>query len=133
MERKNSASHSRLIFGACLVAFALAPIAEADASCPVAGRYVVVGRTPGATGSYQGEAVITDKGQGCYMTWFPPNASEGAGEYSNGTLTVHFTFANGGASGVVKYTRAPNGDLHGVWWTNDKPNNWGTESLLAAH
>ncbi len=126
--------HALRLLGMCLaLGTTAATVARADSGCAVAGRYTVVGRVPGAVGSYQGEAVVSvGKGEGCIMKWFPPNASEGSGDYTNGTLTIHFTFAGNGRSGVVRYQRAPNGDLHGVWWTNDKPDAWGTETLLAA-
>ena len=97
--------------------------------CPIAGRYNVVGRVPGATGSYTGEAIISANPGGCYMKWYPPNASEGTGTYVSGVLTIRFTFTNGG-SGVVKYNMAPNGELHGVWWMNNSPDNQGTETLM---
>jgi len=97
--------------------------------CPVAGRYHVVGRIPGATGSYQGEAEITGNATGCSMRWFPPNDSFGTGDYANGVLTIYFTFAQNGNSGIVKYTRAQNGEMHGVWWMNGNEGNQGTETL----
>lgn len=105
------------------------PAANAQSGyCPVAGRYFVVGRIPGATGSYKGEALISANATGCAVRWYPPNESSGSGDYTNGVLTVYFTFANGG-SGVVKYNRAANGELHGVWWMNGNESNQGTETL----
>lgn len=97
--------------------------------CPIAGRYQVVGRQPGETASYTGEAIISANPGGCRMQWFPPNTSEGTGTYVSGVLTINFTFENGGR-GVVRYTRAGNGELHGVWWMNANPDAQGTESLL---
>ena len=97
--------------------------------CPVAGRYAVVGRVPGSNNSYKGEAIVSANATGCAMRWFPPNDSAGTGTYSDGVLTIYFTFANNGVSGVVKYNRAPNGELHGVWWINGNEANQGTESL----
>lgn len=97
--------------------------------CAVAGRYGVVGRVPGASGSYKGEAVIVANSTGCEMRWFPPNESAGTGHYSNGVLTIHFRFANGGATGVVRYQRAANGEMHGVWWMNGSESSQGTETL----
>ena len=118
-----------LIVAGCLGSLtSLVSTAAAQSTCPVAGRYAVVGRIPGATGQYTGEAVIAANATGCEMRWFPPNDSSGSGTYSNGVLTVYFTFANGG-SGVVRYTRASNGELHGVWWMNGNENNQGTETL----
>lgn len=98
-----------------------------SADCPTAGRYALVGRVPGATGSYTGEATVSANGSG--MKWFPPNASEGTGTYVAGVLTIYFTYANGAGSGVVKYTRANNGEFHGVWLMNNNPENQGTETL----
>jgi len=100
-----------------------------SAACPIAGRYSVMGRNPGATGTYQGEAIISASGSGCYMKWFPPNASEGTGSYSGGVLTINFTFAANGGSGVVKYTLTTTGEFQGVWWMNGSPNNQGSETL----
>jgi hypothetical protein len=120
----------RLLAFAAAVFAIFCDVAEADYGCPVTGKYSVIGRGPRATNSYQGEASISESGGACRVEWFPPNTSRGSGEYANGVLTVHFTFASG-QTGVVRYTRAPNGDLHGVWWTDDKPSVWGTESLFA--
>lgn len=111
-----------------LVAMTAGPLSAQGGSCPVAGSYSVVGRVPGAVGSYQGEAMISAQGSGCYMRWYPPNDSEGSGSYANGVLTINFTFANG-YSGVVRYTMAPNGELHGIWWMNSNASNQGTETL----
>jgi hypothetical protein len=62
------------------------------------------------------------------MKWFPPNDSEGAGDYTGGVLTIYFIFASGG-SGVVKYTRSAGGELNGTWWMDVAPSNKGTEKL----
>jgi hypothetical protein len=97
--------------------------------CPVSGRYSVLGRQPGASGTYRGEALISATATGCQVRWFPPNDSVGTGDYSNGVLTIYFTFAQNGASGVVKYNRASNGELHGTWWMNGNEGNQGTETL----
>jgi hypothetical protein len=118
-----------LLVAGCLGSLAAISTAEAQSRCPVAGRYAVVGRIPGATGQYTGEASITATDTGCRVRWFPPNDSTGTGIYSNGVLSVSFTFANGGGSGIVRYTRAPNGELHGVWWMNGDEGNQGTETL----
>jgi hypothetical protein len=99
------------------VASLLLPAVPAQAQsgiCPVAGRYFVIGRLPGGTGSYTGEALISATATGCQVRWFPPNDSFGTGDYSNRVLTIYFTFAQNGASGVVKYNRAANGELHGT-------------------
>lgn len=113
-----------------LIAVSTGPsVAQAGGACPVAGSYSVVGRVPGVDGSYKGEATITGQGNGCYMRWYPPNDSEGTGAYANGVLTIAFTFANGGGSGIVRYNLAPNGELHGVWWMNGNPSAQGTETL----
>lgn len=104
--------------------------ATAESGCPVAGRYAVIGMTPRNFVKYSGEATISARGSGCAMTWSAPNTSDGTGDYTNGVLTIRFTLAESGESGVVKYTRAPNGELHGVWWLNRDPGSWGTESLV---
>lgn len=115
-----------LAAGAALVP---AQIASAQSGlCGAAGRYGVVGRIPGAAGSYRGEAIVAANATGCEMRWFPPNDSFGTGSYSNGVLTIYFTFAAGG-SGVVRYERAANGEFHGVWWMNGNESNQGTETL----
>ena len=114
-----------LIFG---LATLPASLPAQGSSCPVAGNYLVIGRVPGATGSYTGNATISANAGGCHVRWYPPNDSEGTGTYANGQLTIYFTFANGG-SGVVKYDRSPNGELHGTWWMNGNESNQGTETL----
>lgn len=96
--------------------------------CPIAGRYSVVGRIPGATGQYVGEAIISASGSGCYMKWFPPNASEGTGTYVGNVLKINFTFENGG-SGVVTYTRTGTGVMHGTWYMLGNPDEVGTETI----
>lgn len=116
-------------FAAVFVAFTDPPVAIAQSGCSVAGRYSVIGRDPGSSGQYRGEALISANGTGCHVRWFPPNSSEGTGTYSNGVLTIYFTMANNGATGVVKYDRAANGDFHGVWWLNGRESNQGTETL----
>lgn len=98
-------------------------------TCPVAGRYMVLGRSPGESGTYTGQAVVSANSTGCHVQWFPPNDSSGTGTYVDGVLTVYFRGASTGASGVVKYTRAANGELHGVWWMNGNESNQGTETL----
>jgi hypothetical protein len=103
--------------------------AKAQSSCPVAGRYEVIGRNPGAAGSYTGEALITDSGTGCEMYWFPPNESSGSGSFGDGVLTIHFTLANGTGSGVVRYALAGNSELHGIWWVHGHEADQGTETL----
>ncbi len=111
--------------------FALSPIAAQTIvapQCPIAGRYSVEGYVPGAASPYRGEAIISASGTGCQMKWFPPNDSEGTGDYTGGVLTIYFTFATGG-SGVVKYTRSANGELNGTWWMDANPSNKGTEKL----
>lgn len=85
--------------------------------------------TPKTFVKYTGEAEISSSGNGCFMKWSPPNTSDGSGDYTNGVLTIRFTFESG-VTGVVKYTRAPNGELHGVWWEDRNPDSWGTESLV---
>lgn len=108
---------------------ALSAWAEASSEvCPVAGRYSVLGYVPGAANPYRGEATISPSGTGCAMKWSPPNESDGTGDYTNGVLTIYFTFAGGG-SGVVKYTHAPNGELRGTWWMDVDPARKGTETL----
>lgn len=62
------------------------------------------------------------------MKWFPPNDSEGTGDFTDGVLTVYFTFATGD-SGVVKYTSSANGELNGTWWMDANPSNKGTERI----
>jgi hypothetical protein len=123
---------SRLAVAFTAMAFAggalSALAAEGPDACPVAGRYAVVGYVPDATNPYRGEATISPSGAGCYMKWSPPNESDGNGDYSDGVLTIYFTFANGG-SGVVKYTRASNGELRGTWWMDADPGRKGTETL----
>lgn len=123
---------SRLLTASLIAAAAgMVSAQAAQADCPVAGKYRVVGRVPGAVGSYQGKAFISkSETGGCLMMWGDPNSSKGAGEFADGVLTINFTVEGSGRKGVVKYTRAPNGDLHGVWWYNKAPNEWGTESLL---
>lgn len=104
-------------------------LAQAGA-CPVAGRYWAVGRNAGAVGSYQGEVIVSPASGGCQVQWLAPNESMGFGTYSGGVLTVNFTFQKGaGGSGVVRYTRAGNGELHGTWWMNGYENIQGTETL----
>lgn len=105
------------------------PASAQSSGCEVAGSYWLAGRVPGATGSYKGEAKISAKGGGCSMKWYPPNDSEGSGTYVNGVLTVYFTFAKGGGSGVVQYYLQPNGELRGEWWMNNSPSNRGIEVL----
>jgi hypothetical protein len=112
------------VVGSALSALA----AEGSGACPVAGRYSVVGYVPDSTNPYRGEATISPSGTGCYVKWSPPNESDGNGDYTNGVLTIYFTFANGG-SGVVKYTRASNGELRGTWWMDANPARKGTETL----
>jgi hypothetical protein len=117
---------------ACILAAAgsIFSAQAAQADCPVSGTYRVVGHGPRDVTTYQGKAVISDSGGGCKLVWGAPNSSEGTGEYSDGVLTIRFILDANGRKGVVKYTRAPNGDLHGVWWYNTTPDTWGTESLL---
>ena len=105
------------------------PALAQTGGCAVAGRYLAVGRLPGAVNSYKGEVVITSTATGCHVRWFPPNDSSGTGTYAGGVLTVYFAFAGNGAAGVVRYTRASNGELHGVWWMNGNESNQGTETL----
>lgn len=100
------------------------------AKCAVAGQYNVVGRIPGSNNSYTGTAQITSSMTGCSVRWFPPNDSTGSGTYANGVLTVRFTFTSGG-KGTVRYTRAANGELHGVWWMDGRQSEQGTETLRA--
>lgn len=101
-------------------------------ACPIAGNYWVAGRIPGAVNAYRGKAVISRKGGGCHMKWYPPNDSQGSGTYSDGVLTIYFTFAKGGGSGVVRYSRGANGNLQGVWWMNNGPSAQGMEVLSLA-
>ena len=117
------------VFAAAFTTFELPEAFAQSGMCPVSGRYFVIGRHPGGTGSYKGEAIISSNPGGCHVRWFPPNDSSGSGTYSNGVLTIYFTFAANGASGVVKYNRASNGELHGVWWMNGGESNQGTETL----
>jgi hypothetical protein len=119
-----------VLLSTCACALAAASAAQAQSTCQIAGRYGVVGRIPGAIGSYKGEALISANATGCYMRWFPPNDSEGTGTYSSGVLTIYFTFANGG-SGVVRYERAPNGEFHGVWSMNANPSAQGGNASRA--
>lgn len=105
------------------------PASAQSGFCPVTGRYSVLGRQPGGSGTYRGEAMISSNASGCHVRWFPPNDSVGTGHYANGVLTIYFTFAQNGASGVVKYTRAANGELHGTWWMNGNEAHQGTETL----
>jgi hypothetical protein len=109
---------------------ALSPAAAQTSSpqCPIAGRYSVVGYVPGAVSPYRGEAIISASGTGCHMKWFPPNDSEGKGDYTDNVLTIYFTFANG-APGVVRYTRSANGEMNGTWWMDGSPSSKGTEKL----
>jgi hypothetical protein len=129
----NTSHRRNAALALALAAAALAAVplesAQAESGCSVTGEYTVVGHAPREVGTYTGKVVISRAGEGCLVKWLPPNESQGTGDFRNGTLTVHYTYA-GGQTGVVKYQQAPNGDLHGVWWTNDKPNAWGTESLL---
>jgi hypothetical protein len=110
---------------------ALPPVAAQTYSpqCPIAGRYSVEGYVPGAANPYRGEAIISTNGTGCHMKWFPPNDSEGKGDYTDNVLTIYFTFASGGA-GVVKYTRSASGEMNGTWWMDVSPSNKGTEKLM---
>jgi len=62
------------------------------------------------------------------MKWFPPNESEGKGDYTGNVLTIYFTFPNG-AAGIVKYTRSTRGEMNGTWWMDATPSNKGTEEL----
>lgn len=118
-----------LSLGFALASAVVATALQAQSkACPVAGRYFVVGRLPGAIGSYRGEAVISGKGTGCHVKWFPPNDSQGSGTYDNGVLTIYFTFKQGG-SGVVRYMQSSPGVLDGVWWMNATPASQGTEKL----
>lgn len=124
-----------LIVGTAIFAAATASVAVPESAlaqsgyCPVAGRYFAIGRGPGTNASYQGEAMISAIASGCHVRWFPPNDSSGTGTYSNGVLTIYFAMAKTGAAGVVKYKRAPNGELHGVWWFNGQESVQGTETL----
>lgn len=119
----------RAIAALVLLVTAWLPVAEAQAACPVAGSYNLVGRVPGGTQNYKGTADITAYGDGCYMRWYPPNDSEGTGAFANGTLTINFTFAVGGGTGVVRYTLMPNGQMEGVWWMTASPDRQGVETL----
>jgi hypothetical protein len=105
-----------------------AHVSRFSAACILAAAGV--GHGPRDVTTYQGKAVISDSGSGCKLVWGAPNSSEGTGEYADGVLTIRFILDANGRKGVVKYTRAPNGDLHGVWWYNTTPDTWGTESLL---
>lgn len=102
---------------------------EYSSGCPIAGRYDVVGTVPNVEGQYRGSAIITTRGRGCYMKWFPPNASDGTGTYSAGVLTINFAFEDG-RRGVVTYQRESNGDLNGTWYTLDDPDSVGTETAI---
>jgi hypothetical protein len=124
-----SALVSLLVASVAGAHFATVPANAQSGYCPVAGSYRVLGRHPGGSGTYTGEALISATATGCQVRWFPPNDSFGTGDYSNGVLTIYFTFAQNGASGVVKYTRAPNGELHGTWWMNGGESQQGTETL----
>src|SRR5262245_18474171 len=88
-----------LIFVATALALTQAAAQTYSPHCQIAGRYSVEGYVPGSTSPYRGEAVISASGTGCHMKWFPPNDSEGTGDYTGGVLTIYFTFASGG-SGV---------------------------------
>jgi hypothetical protein len=57
-----------------------------------------------------------------------PNESEGNGSYSNGVLTIYFSFPSGG-NGIVKYTRMAKGELQGTWSMAITPGDQGTETL----
>ncbi|HVL29723.1 MAG TPA: hypothetical protein VM326_03280 [Sphingomicrobium sp.] len=121
------------VIGAAIVGAAIwtasAP-ALAQGTCAVAGRYWALGRNAGGVGSYQGEVLISPTSSGCHVQWFAPNESAGTGTYNAGVLTVNFTFQKGaGGSGVVRYTRAANGEMHGVWWMNGYEHVQGTETL----
>jgi hypothetical protein len=132
IEMTTSTAHVSRFSTACILATAgfIFSVQAAQADCPVSGTYRVVGHGPRDVTTYQGKAVISDSGSGCKVVWGAPNSSEGTGEYSDGVLTIRFILDANGRKGVVKYTRAPNGDLHGVWWYNTTPDTWGTESLL---
>ena len=88
----------------------------------------VEGYLPGSVNPYRGEAIISASGTGCHMKWFPPNESEGKGDYTGNVLTIYFTFPNG-AAGIVKYTRSTRGEMNGTWWMDATPSNKGTEEL----
>lgn len=121
---------------ACAASFALMAFVTSQShaqtyspQCPIAGIYSLVGSLPGGGGSYRGEAMVTAQDQGCFMKWYPPNDSSGTGYYVNGELTIHFRFAAGGGTGVVKYTRTGDGTFSGVWWMNANRAAQGSESL----
>jgi hypothetical protein len=105
-----------------------APLETYSDYCPIAGRYAVTGFRPGATTPYRGEAIVSAAGSGCYMRWFAPNESEGNGSYSNGVLTIYFSFPSGG-NGSVRYTRMANGELQGTWSMAATPGDQGSETL----
>ncbi|HYD24832.1 MAG TPA: hypothetical protein VEB68_08535 [Croceibacterium sp.] len=119
-----------LLVAACPLALAAiaTPAAGKSSACPVAGHYWVAGKLPGADTVYRGEATISARRGACRMRWGAPNTSEGNGTYRDGVLTINFRFRDG-SSGVVRYTRAANGDMHGVWWMDASPNSQGTETI----
>lgn len=118
---------------ASLACMGLASTARAASSaCPVAGHYWLVGRVPGSTGSYRGEARISERNGGCFMKWSPPNNSEGTGEFVNGVLTIRFHFTKTSGSGVVQYVRRTDGSLNGTWWMDGREWNQGPEVLSSA-
>lgn len=121
--------HASLIAATCFCSLtSCTQDATAQSPCPVAGRYAVAGELPGEAGSYAGETLISASEAGCDMRWYPPNDSSGSGTYSDGVLTIRFTFADG-RTGQVHYTRATNGELQGLWWMDGDDGNQGTETL----
>ena len=113
---------------AAVLGAAAVTMAQAQAGCAVAGRYMAKGHMTGASGSYKGEVIIKDEGGDCYVRWLPPNTSEGTGTYSAGVLTVNYML--GGQPGVVRYERSESGVMEGSFWPKGHPTNiLGTETL----
>src|SRR5262245_51399987 len=117
-----------IVICAAIVLLSPAVAQTRSPQCPIAGRYSVEGYGPGSANPYRGEAIISAKGTGCHMKWFPPNESEGTGDYTGNVLTIYFGFPNG-AGGIVKYTRSASGEMNGTWWLDATPSNKGTEKL----
>ena len=117
-----------LLAAAAVLCAAVVSIANAQAACSVAGRYMAKGHLTGASGTYKGEAIIKEQDGGCYVRWLPPNTSEGTGTYADGVLTVNYLI--GGKPGVVRYEMSDNGVLEGSFWPQGHPTQiQGTETL----
>lgn len=94
-----------------------APPQAAPQAAPVPsieGRYAALGQNPNGS-TYRGTAVIARSGGGYVISWSIAGQSfSGAGNLRGNILTIQWT-GSGGGGGVVIYSVAPGGVLHGVW------------------